>query len=350
MNNNLSNNQIIMIKEKTGSVLPYIRLIKILMKVLPVFVILSFLASGSFGQESAQFSESELVLKTPTGDISGTLISPNNASNSPVVLIIAGSGPTDRDGNSPLLGLQTNAYKMLATGFAQNGISTVRYDKRGIGKSKSAMTKESDVNFETYIDDAVSWISLLKSDKRFSKVIVLGHSEGSLVGMAAVQKAGISAFVSMAGAGRSIDKILEEQLKTKLPPQLMTESNKILDTLKMGKTVKNVSQSLMMLYRPSVQPFMISWLKYDPAKEISRLKIPVLIIQGTTDIQVGTEDARLLSASKTDAKLRIIENMNHVMKECDNDLQKNYATYNNPELPLKQGLIEEIVSFIKEKS
>ncbi len=298
-------------------------------------------------KDNVNFSETELVLKTPSGDISGTLTIPDNVQNSPVVLIIAGSGPTDRDCNAPVV-LQTNAYKMLARDFAQNGISTLRFDKRGIGKSKSAVKRESDVIFETFIEDAASWINLLKSDKRFSKIIVLGHSEGSLVGIVAAKKAGASLFISLSGAGKPIDQILKEQLRTKLPPQLMEESDKILDSLKMGLSVTNVPQSLMLLYRPSVQPFMISLLKYDPAKEISRLNIPVLIIQGTTDLQVTTEDAKLLFASKPGAVLKIIENMNHVMKESDNDIVKNMATYKNLELPLKEGLMDEIVHFVRE--
>ncbi len=193
----------------------------------------------------------------------------------------------------------------------------------------------------------VSWISLLKSDKRFSSVFVLGHSEGSLIGMIAAGQSHAAGFISVSGAGKSADKILQEQLKTKLPPQLLYESNKILDSLKAGKIVSDVNPGLVALYRPGVQPYMISWLKYDPAKEISKLKIPVLIIQGSTDLQVTVEDAELLWAAKPDSKLIIMDNMNHVLKESESDVQKNLATYSNPNLPLKSGLTDEIVNFIK---
>ena len=297
-------------------------------------------------KKDSVFSESEVILKTSTGEIYGTLAIPNNVKTSPVVLIIAGSGPTDRDGNSPMMGLQTNAYKMLSESLAKKGISSVRFDKRGIAKSKLAMTSESDVRFETFINDVVAWIALLKSDNRFSKIYILGHSEGSLIGMIAAEQTNTSGFISIAGAGKSADKILQEQLKTKLPPLLLDESNKILDSLKIGKTVSNVNPSLVSLYRPSVQPYMISWIKYDPAKEIGKLKIPVLIIQGTTDLQVTVDDSKSLSAANTNAKLLIIENMNHTLKESDSDIQKNMATYNNPDLPLKEGLTDDIVNFI----
>jgi fermentation-respiration switch protein FrsA (DUF1100 family) len=129
----------------------------------------------------------------------------------------------------------------------------------------------------------------------------------------------------------------------------MDESNKILDSLRSGKTVSKVNPVLLSLYRPSVQPYLISWIKYDPAVEIRKLMIPVMIVQGTTDIQTSLEDAKLLSAAKPDAKLMIIENMNHILKESEADRQKNIATYSNPELPLKQGLVEALTSFILRK-
>jgi pimeloyl-ACP methyl ester carboxylesterase len=318
------------------------------MKIITCITALHFVILGLFAQTNADsvYSESEIILKTSTGNIYGTITVSNSSKTSPIVLIIPGSGPTDRNCNSTL-GIQTNAYKMLSENLAQNGISTLRFDKRGIGKSMSAMTSESELRFETYINDVIAWIKLLESDKRFSSIIILGHSEGSLIGMIASARTNVAGFISVSGVGKSADKVLQEQLKTKLPPQLLNESNKILDSLKNGKTVSNVNPSLVALYRPSVQPYMISWIKYDPAKEIGKLKMPVLIIHGTTDLQVTVNDSKLLSAANPNAKLLIIENMNHVLKESDSDIQKNMATYKDSNLPLKTGLISDIVDFIK---
>jgi len=236
---------------------------------------------------------------------------------------------------------------MLASNFAKNGISTLRFDKRGVAESKGALKSESELRFETYVGDVVDWISLLKSDKRFSKIIIAGHSEGSLIGMIAAENSKVDAFISIAGAGRSADKIMQEQTKKILPPQLKIESDRIIDSLRKGKTVSDINPGLAMLYRPGVQPYMISWIKYDPAAEIKKLDIPVLIIQGTTDLQVSVDDAKLLARAKPDARLLIIDNMNHIMKESEADYQKNMATSRNPNLPLKAGLADEIVTFIK---
>ncbi len=294
------------------------------------------------------FTESEIVLKSGSGgEIFGTLSVPERIKKSPLVIIIAGSGPTDRDGNSPL-GVKAGPYKMLAEGFAKYGISTLRFDKRGIAKSKQALPSEIDIRFDTYINDVVDWINMMKKDKRFSKIMILGHSEGSLIGMVASQKSGVSKYISVAGAGSPAYTIIQEQLKKQnLPRQLLEESDKILDSLKAEKPVKKVNLLLLSLYRPSVQPYMISWFRYDPAAEIRKLKIPVLIVQGTTDIQVSVDDAKLLSAAKPDARLMIIDNMNHVLKESVEERQKNMATYSDPGLPLKSGLLDGIIDFIK---
>jgi len=315
------------------------------MKRLLFIIALLILSIGVFSQtkNDTVFSESEIILKTSTGDISGTLTVPCNVKTSPVVLIIAGSGPTDRNCNSSL-GIKTNAYKMLAESFGEKGISTLRFDKRGIGKSKTAMIDENEATFETYIDDVVGWISLLQSDQRFSRIIVLGHSEGSLIGIIAAERTKVSALISVSGTGYPADQILQEQLKDKLSFELLDESDKIIDSLKMGKTVSNVNPNLLFIYRPAIQPYLISWMQYDPAKEISKLKIPVLIVQGTTDLQVTVDNAKMLSASKPDAELLLIDSMNHILKESDTDIQRNMATYNKPDLPLKTGLVDFILT------
>ena len=194
------------------------------MKILPgkywFIVVLLLMSPAIFGQANSApvFKESEIVLKTSTGDIYGTLTVPAAGGVTPVVLIVPGSGPIDRNCNSTA-GINTDAYQMLADGFAGNGISTVRYDKRGVGESKDAMTAESDIRFETYIHDVVDWISKLKSDKRFSKIFILGHSEGSLIGMIVAQQADVAGFISLAGVGRPADEVLKDQLSDKLPPE-----------------------------------------------------------------------------------------------------------------------------------
>jgi len=290
--------------------------------------------------------EETITLKTETGNIEGTLTMPEAKLPVPVALIIAGSGPTDRDGNNPMM--KNNSLKMLSAEMAKKGIASLRYDKRGIAKSQQAGIKEADLRFENYIQDAVSWVQLLKLDKNFSSITVVGHSEGSLIGMVASQDKLVTKFVSIAGAGQAADQIIREQLKAQ-PQFVLDQSTPILDELVKGNTVENVPQMLFSLFRPSVQPYMISWFKYDPQTEIAKLKKPTLIVQGTTDIQVSVEDAKRLKTAKPDAKLVVIEGMNHIFKDAEVDRMKNLQTYNQPDLPVKAELIEAILSFILTK-
>lgn len=290
----------------------------------------------------------EVVLETPTGSIYGTLQLPETDAKCPVVLIHAGSGPTDRDGNSPLLPGKNDSLKMIAQGLAEAGIASLRFDKRGVAKSVGAAASEADLRLDHYIEDVIGWIELLKDDGRFSAVVVLGHSEGSLISMAAVNKSsGVSGVISVAGAGKPVYEMLEEQLANQ-PKEIRDESMAIMEELKQGRTVANVSPELMMLFRPSVQPYMMSWFKYDPRVEIANLDVPVLILQGTTDLQVSVENAELLAEANPGARLRIIANMNHILKEAPLDPQANVATYSDPELPLAPGFLQEIISFVKE--
>lgn len=306
-----------------------------------------FISAVSTGQTDANFIEAPDSLVTKTGNIYGTLCTPKKFSKIPVALIIAGSGPTDRDCNSGV-GFKTNAYKILAHKLAANNIATLRYDKRGIAESKDAMTSESDIRFDNYIDDAKSWVEKLKADKRFSGVIIIGHSEGSLIGMSAADK-DVEKYISLAGAGETGDKILKKQLDTKLPKMGADTCNKILDSLAKGKAVSHIDPLLWSFFRPSVQPYMISWFKHNPQADIKKLTIPVLIIQGTSDVQIDTTDAKELYAASPKAKLDIIKGMNHVLRNVGTDKDLNMKSYSDPTLPLDEKLVKDIVGFINEK-
>ncbi|MBP0903564.1 alpha/beta hydrolase [Mariniflexile gromovii] len=299
-----------------------------------------------FSKESiSQSVEEPVVLNTKTGDIYGTLLIADTTQVTPIVLIIAGSGPTDRNGNNPMMA--NNSLKMLAEGLAEHGIASLRFDKRGIAESKNAGEKETDLRFENYIDDVKAWCYLIEKDKRFSNLIILGHSEGSLIGMIAAQENNANKFISLAGAGFPASDILRKQLKEQ-PGLVLPLSLPIIEKLEKGETVSNPPQMLNALFRPSVQPYLISWFKYNPQIEIAKLEIPVLIVQGTTDIQVSIEDAEKLHEANKMAKKVIIENMNHILKASEADRTKNIQTYSHPTLPLKAELIPTLVNFINQ--
>jgi alpha-beta hydrolase superfamily lysophospholipase len=277
------------------------------------------------------------TLQTSTGELSGTLTVPILKGTFPVALIIAGSGPTDRNGNNAQM--KNNSLLLLAHELAAQGIASIRYDKRGIGESKGALISEENLRFENYAEDAKAWAAQLKADPRFDKLIIMGHSEGSLLGLLACEQADV--FVSLAGPGRPIDVILKEQLAVQLKgkKKLLRAANDGLSKLKEGKLVEDAPVELFGLFRPSVQPYMMSWMKYDPVVEIWKLKIPIVIIQGTTDLQVKEEDAVILfKAHPLNSRLIIIEDMNHILKIAPLERTKNIETYGKPDLPLAPEL------------
>jgi hypothetical protein len=299
-----------------------------------------------WGNLFSQASTEAISLETNTGKIEGTLLCPVDAKAVPVVLIIAGSGPTDRNGNNPMM--TNNSLKMLAEGLFENNIASVRYDKRGVGLSNNAGLQESDLRFENYVDDAKGWVDLLAKDARFSEIIVLGHSEGSLIGMIASQNKEVKKYISLAGVGVPAGELLKEQLKAQ-PAFVLDQALPIIEKLERGDTEENIPPMLYSLFRTSVQPYLISWFKYNPQKEIEKLSIPVLILQGTTDIQVSVSDAEKLANANKKAERQLIEGMNHILKKAGSDRQKNIQTYNMPDLPLKKELIDILIKFIVEK-
>jgi uncharacterized protein len=328
----------------------------------PVFAPLTIVVASSLlwptlagAQATTAATEQPARLATASGTLAGTLVVPPTNGKAPVVLIIAGSGPTDRDGNSPTLPGKNNTYRMLAEALAADGVASLRYDKRGIGESRAAGIRESDLRFDMYVDDAAEWISQLRADPRFSRVIVAGHSEGSLIGMLAANKAHADAFVSIAGVAHRASDVLRDQLRPQIGsmPTLLEASETVLRSLESGTVVDPPPPAIQMipalaaLFRPSVQPYLISWFKYVPADQLRALTVPVLIVQGTTDIQVSVDEARALKAAKPDVELTLIEGMNHVMKRGPTDRAQNIATYGNPDLPIVSEVPKAIVQLAK---
>jgi pimeloyl-ACP methyl ester carboxylesterase len=274
------------------------------------------------------------------------LSKPLNTANCPLAIIIAGSGPTDLNGNQ--INMQNNSLKYLSEALVENNIATLRFDKRGIAKSTFPGFNEADLSFDQYAGDVESIIRYFR-EKGYKNIFVIGHSEGSLLGLLAIQKTKVEGFVSVAGAGSPADEIIKKQLKPQLPPDFYSQVVLIIDSLKNKQSVKNVPPQLNALFRPSVQPYLISWFQYNPVELIGKLSCPTLIVQGDKDIQVDLEEANKLDKDLKTGKLLIVSNMNHVLKTIKgNDVQENFAAYTNPDLPVHPDLVKGIVAFINQ--
>lgn len=275
--------------------------------------------------------------------IDGTLQTPEVNGKLPLAIIIGGSGPTDRNGNQQMV--VNNSLKFLAEGLYDNEIATFRYDKRIVKQMKQRTINEKNIRFGDFIDDAVAVLEYFKKDKRFSKIYIIGHSQGSLVGMVAAQ-GGADGFVSIAGAGQEIDDVIVDQL-AKQAPGLVDNARTSFDDLRANGVAYNYSPGLASIFRKDIQPFIYSWMQYDPKVEIAKLNIPILIINGDKDTQVQVSEAELLKNAKPDAEYLIIPKMNHIFKEIEGNDLENSKSYNIYNLPVMPELINTVSDFIK---
>jgi uncharacterized protein len=259
--------------------------------------------------------EEAVTLQTSTGTLAGTLRCPDEAGPWAVALLVPGAGAIDRNGNSATQLERPDTFKQLADGLAARGIASVRYDKRGVGESRGAARSDSALRFATFAHDAAEWVQQLQVDPRFSSVTVVGHGEGALVGMLAARVADADGFVSLAGQGRRGADVMREQLAPRLPIELRADFRRVLGTLSEGRLEEDVPYELTSLLRPSAQAYLISWFRFDPPTEISRLAVPVLIVQGSVDDQSSVRDAQLLNAGQPRADAIVLEGVDHSLRK-----------------------------------
>jgi pimeloyl-ACP methyl ester carboxylesterase len=290
-----------------------------------------------------------LTAPGPEGALAGTF--EDAGKGAPVLLVIPGSGPTDRDGNNPM-GLTAAPYRMLAEALAAKGVSSVRIDKRGMFGSKSAIADPNKVTIGDYATDAHSWVAAIQKRTGARCVWVLGHSEGALVALAAAQKPqGMCGVILVSGAGRRLSDVIREQLRSNpANAPVLDSAMAALDSLDKGQhvDVTGMNPALLPLFRPQVQDYLIDMFRQDPAKLAASVAVPLMIVQGERDVQVSTADAKTLAAANPKAKLVLVPAMNHVLKDvASDDRSANIATYGDPSLPVDSSLVDAIAGFVK---
>lgn len=299
--------------------------------------------SPCLSQEPSSFPTDLTVESFDGVKIHGTYLESNSDK---LTIIVAGSGPTDRDGNNPLY--KNNSLKMLAEALYEQDISSFRYDKRGIGASVKGVVSEDLLMFDDYINDLGSIINFFKKTAKYNQIIVIGHSEGSLISSIAFQKYSYDKFVSIAGTSVDILSTIRNQLLNQ-PEFIQNMTNPIIDKLQLGQTVDSVPPMLNSLFRASVQPFLINMASYEPIKQFSKINIPILIIQGTNDVQVSVQDAISLDNASPNSEMYIIEGMNHIFKQASSNRLENIKTYSDPTLEVNKDMVNKIVQFVRKE-
>jgi len=310
------------------------------MRIIQLLLILLLLAS-------TQASAAErLGRDVMTAGLAGSFVRPDGKDPAKAVLMIAGSGPTDRNGNSRL-GVDANYLEMLARHLSGASIASLRYDKRGVGGSKALVTSEAALRFFDFVGDAETWRNWLHGQPDIACVFVLGHSEGGLIATLVAEKSEPAGLVLVMSPGRTFGSVLHTQLNSvPMEKPLRTEALSVLKTLEGGQQVSKVNQKLDNIFRPSVQPYLLSILNINPAQELAKLTAPALLISGGQDLQVNAVDFAALKKARPDAQAIRISTMNHVMKDVTGDRKANLTSYRNPDLPLSSELSTAVTNFI----
>ena len=301
---------------------------------------------------AADMTEREIEAPGPNGPLRGTLLTAGNE-RQPVVLIVPGSGPTDRDGNNPL-GVRASTYRLLAEGLAANGVSSLRIDKRGMFGSAGAVPDANAVTIGDYADDVRTWIRALRAQTGARCVWLLGHSEGGLVALAAAKDStGICGLILAAAPGRTLGDIMRTQFQRSVSdPSTLAQALDAIDRLEAGNHVDlaKLHPGLRPLFRSELQDFMIDLFSYDPAALLKTASLPALILQGQHDVQIGEADARTLLAANPAARLQLFPDANHVFKSTPfDDAMSQRGSYSDPDQPLTDGVIAAIVQFMRNR-
>jgi pimeloyl-ACP methyl ester carboxylesterase len=291
--------------------------------------------------------ESPYTIHSGTLGLGATLTLPRGSTGAvPIAVIIAGSGPTDRNGNS-LMGIRPNSYAQLAWRLAERGVATLRYDKRGLPGTKGTFDI-ANMTMADFAADARMAAESLSLDRRFSRVTFIGHSEGASLGLIAAQQgAPVAGVVHVSGLGRGTGEVLREQLSRQFDSATLVRYDTAMKRYLSGEQPADVPAALAMLFVPMNRTYMRSMMAFDPAAAIRAVRQPVLIVQGATDLQATVLDAERLHAARPDAKLVVIPTVNHVLKHVtDQTIAGQMPSYQDPTMPIVADVVAAIADWI----
>ena len=303
------------------------------MKYKYIFILL-FISTISVAQK---ITSEEILIKNDSIELPGTLSFTKN--NSPLIIWIHGSGNIDRNGNQGN-SVKANYIQKFRKAINTKGIAFFSYDKRTSNPKNFKLLKG--ISYEDLVNDAKKVISYFKNDQRFSEIILVGHSQGSLTAMLASER--VDKYISIAGPASTIDKTIVQQITKQSKPLGESAKAHFKELLETGD-IKQVNPFLVSIFAKQNLKFIASWAKHNPTEEIQKIKIPILIINGDKDLQVKMIDAQKLHSANPNSTLAIISNMNHVLVKLEND-NDNMKSYYSDNFKQSIKLITTIVAFI----
>lgn len=302
-----------------------------MIKIISYIVLTIFSITFSYSQIQTE----EVMINNQAYQLPGTLTFLEG--KTPLIIWVHGSGGVNRDGNQP------QYIKQFREEINKKKISFFSYDKRTANPKNATFLKEDGVLIKDFVTDVVEVVNHFKNDNRFSEIILIGHSQGSLIAMLAAENT--AKYISIAGAGETIDKTLIRQL-TNQSAAIGKLTQSYFKELKETGEIKNIDPNLASIFSKPNQPFWKSWMELDPTKEIKNINVPILILNGDKDIQVPIVDAEKLKKANSSAKLVVIKNMNHILKDIQKE-EDNLLSYSNPNFIISEQLIQTIVEFVK---
>ena len=310
--------------------------------------LLVMMAAAAMATTPLQPADHEVHIGRGDQALYGALVSPDPEHPTPAVLMLAGSGPEDRNGDDLKDGQRTQALKLLATGLAEQGFASLRFDKRGVGASVQAAPRPQDLKVGDFVDDAVAWANYLRAQPGVRCVVILGHSEGALLAVLAAQKVRTCGVISVSGTAKDFGALVESQnALARRSPALIARLHEIIASFRAGKPVADVPPELAGTFGPDAQAYTMSEINIDPVAEVAKLRAPVLVLQGDNDFQVGIGDAKALAAAKPGNRLVIVPGMTHPLKLAGKDFASMAKAYTDPTLPLAPQVVAAIADFVR---
>lgn len=324
------------------------RLVRRLMAAVGSITLAAALPAQSVQLQSAPiyaYDSSTIRTDRDPGDVVGTMLRPKGLARPPFVLFVGGAGPVDRDGNLAGAPFRTDAMKQLAESLAVRGIGSVRYDKRGVGASAKAALPEHQMTFEVFAHDAAAFLFEIRR-RVLAPIIMLGYDEGAFVAALSQRDIAADGYIFIGGPSRGADELLRERIVPGQSPEMVATIDSLIKALRVDSIVDRVPFQLAPIFRPTLQPYLISWMRYHPAAELSRIARPCLLVQGAHDRERSAAEGDTLAKAQPYCLRATIDSMTHTLKRGGSEPEQQEAAWRNPREPLAPGLVKTIADFV----